>query len=180
MLQDVNRPVGSWGFLLVYGKISTRTKYQFYPYNSWLMEISNLKLINSYRVLWRGINLTVTSTVDKSNSECLHNQKRHRLAATFVFYWVAASCQQVAASLLTSSSCSTFLKIRLVATWYLQICCKLLKQLASSLWIKTLYNQLASTLLTTCSRLATTKPEQAMQTHPDIGLMTAREQACSR
>ena len=24
------------------------------------------------------------------------------------------------------------------------------------------------------------KPEQAMRTHPDIGLMTARQQACSR
>ena len=48
------------------------------------------------------------------------------------------------------------------------------KQLASSLWIKSLDNQLASSLLTTCSRLVIIKPKQAMRTHPDIGLMTAR------
>ena len=53
-----------------------------------------------------------------------------------VFYRLAISCQQVAASLLTSSSCSKSVKIRLVATWYLKTCCKLLKQLVSSLWIK--------------------------------------------
>ena len=49
-----------------------------------------------------------------------------------------------------------------------------LKQFASSLWIKGLDNQLASSLLATCSRLVIIKPEQAMRTHPDIGMMTAR------
>ena len=57
-------------------------------------------------------------------------------------------------------------EIRIDATRYLQTCCKFLKQLASNLW-------------TTCSRLVITKPEQAMQTHPDIVLMNARKQACS-
>ena len=63
---------------------------------------------------------------------------------------------------------------------YLQTCCKLLKQLPSSLWIKSLNCRLASSLLTTCSRVVIIEPEQAMQTHTDIGLMTARQQACSR
>ena len=65
-------------------------------------------------------------------------------------------------------------------TWYLQTCCKLLKQFASSLWRKSLDNQLTASLSTACSRLVTIKPEQAMWTHPDISLMTARQQACSR
>ena len=44
-----------------------------------------------------------------------------------------------------------------------------LKQLASSLWIKSLDNQLPSSLiLTTFSRLVIIKPEQVMRTHPDI------------
>ena len=51
---------------------------------------------------------------------------------------------------------------------------KMLKQLASSLWIKSLDHQLAAFLLTTCSRLVIIKPEQAMRTHPDVGLMTAK------
>ena len=63
---------------------------------------------------------------------------------------------------------------------YLQTCRKLLKQLASSLWIRSLDNQLAASLLTTCSTLVIIKPEQAMRTHSDIGFMTARQQAYSR
>ena len=38
-------------------------------------------------------------------------------------------------------------------------------------------SQLAASLLTTCSRLVVIKPEQAMRTHPDIGLMIA---TCSK
>ena len=38
-------------------------------------------------------------------------------------------------------------------------------------------SQLAASLLTTCSRLVVIKLEQAMRTHPDIGLMTA---TCSK
>ena len=44
------------------------------------------------------------------------------------------------------------------------------KQLASRLWIKSLDHQLASSLLTTCSRFAIIKSEQAMRTNPDSGL----------
>ena len=46
--------------------------------------------------------------------------------------------------------------------------------------IGSLDNQLASILLTTCSRLVIIKSEQSMQTHPDIGLMTARQQSLTR
>ena len=62
--------------------------------------------------------------------------------------------------------------IRLSATWYLQTCCKLMKQLASSLHACS--SQLAASLLRTCNRLVIIKPEQAMRTHPDIGLMIRR------
>ena len=41
----------------------------------------------------------------------------------------------------------------LVATYHLQTCYNLLKQLAESLWITSFYNQLATSLLTTCNRL---------------------------
>ena len=34
--------------------------------------------------------------------------------------------------------------------------------------LKSLANQLAASLLTTCSRLVIIKPEQAMRTHPDV------------
>ena len=43
----------------------------------------------------------------------LQGQKRHRLAATCGFYRLAASCQQVEASLPNSSTCSKSVKIRL-------------------------------------------------------------------
>ena len=75
---------------------------------------------------------------------------------------------QVTSSLLTLSSYIISVKIRLDPTWYLQTCCKLLKQYASSLWIKSLDNQLALSQLTNCSRLVIIKSEQAMWTHPDI------------
>ena len=64
------------------------------------------------------------------------------------FYQLNEVCHQVASSLLASSSCIKFVKI-------------VLKQLASS-------------RLTTCSRLVIIKPEQAMRAHPDISLTTAR------
>ncbi len=75
----------------------------------------------------------------------LHSQKRHRLYGSCGFYRPAAICQQLVSSLLTSSSC--------------------IKPPCSS--------QLAASLLTTCNRLVIIKPEQAMRTHPDIGLVIA-------
>ena len=77
----------------------------------------------------------------------------------------------VAANLLTSSSCSKSVKIRLVVTLYLQTCCKLLKQLISNLWIKcqlSICSKPVDNLQETCCHQA----KQAMQTHPDIGLTT--------
>ena len=44
------------------------------------------------------------------------HSKRPRLAASCGFYRLAENCQQVTASLLTSSSCSKPVKIRLVVT----------------------------------------------------------------
>ena len=75
----------------------------------------------------------------------VHSQKRHRLAASCGLYRLAASCHQVAASLLTSSSCSKSVRIRLAATRYLQTCCKLLQQLAASLWTSSLDKSVVST-----------------------------------
>ena len=68
----------------------------------------------------------------------VHSQKRHRLVASCQIYRLVATCQQVATSLLISSSCNKLVKIRLVATCHLQTCCNLLKQLAASLWITSL------------------------------------------
>ena len=73
----------------------------------------------------------------------LPSQKRNRLDASCGFYRPDASCQQIVPSLLTSSGC--------------------IKPACSS--------QLAASLLTTCNRLFIIKPEQAMRTHPDIGLV---------
>ena len=66
---------------------------------------------------------------------------------------------------MVSSSCIESVKNR-----YLQTCCELFKQLAIKLAVKQVDNQLASSLLTTWSRLVIIKPEQAMRTHPHIGL----------
>ena len=49
-------------------------------------------------------------------------------------------------------------------------CYNLLKQLAASLWITSFYNQLATSLLTTCNRLVVNKLSHALQTHLDISL----------
>ena len=88
--------------------------------------------------------------------------------------WILSAC----CKLSTSSKSVDFIELQPVCEN--QTCCKLLKQLSSNLWIKSLDNQLASSLLITCSRLVIIKPEQAMRTHPDIDLMTVRQQACSR
>ena len=65
---------------------------------------------------------------------------------------VKTSCQQIATSLSTSSSCNKSVKIRLVAICHLQTCYNLLKQLVTSLLITSYNNQLATSLLTTCNR----------------------------
>ena len=102
----------------------------------------------------------------------IHNQKRYRLAASCGFYRPAPSCEQVAASLWKSDLLQLDI-CRLAVSYWKHL-------LASSLWIKSLDNQLAASLLTTCSRLVIVKPEQAMRTYPDIGFMTARQQSCHR
>ena len=59
-----------------------------------------------------------------------------------------------------------------VATqFHLQTLLDLLKQLAASLWMKNFENQLSTSLLTTCNKLAINKLSQAMRTHPAIGFL---------
>ena len=111
-----------------------------------------------------------------------------------------ATCQRVATNLSISSSCNKSVTIRLIAICHLQTCYNLLKQLETSLLIKSLDNQLATSLLTinlqlannnfrrstlqqvcfftyltslltTCNRTVVNKLSQAMRTHPDIGLL---------
>ena len=68
-----------------------------------------------------------------------------------------------------------------------QTCCNLifadLLQVVETTCIKLVdkksWQSTCSKPVTTCSRLVIIKTEQAMQTHSDIGLMTARERACS-
>ena len=59
-------------------------------------------------------------------------------------------------SMSVYSSCNKSVKIRIVETWHLQICYNLLKQLATSLFMTSCNNQLATSLLTTCNRLVAT------------------------
>ena len=87
------------------------------------------------------------------------------------FYRLLATCQQTATNLSISSSCNKSVKIRLVAACHLQTRYNLLKQLEASLWITSFDNQLATSLLTTCIRLAVNKLSQVIRTHPDIGLL---------
>ena len=102
----------------------------------------------------------------------LHNQK----CQTWCKFWILPVWFKFA--IMLDQACWLHqVGSRLNATWYLQTWPTLLKQLPSSLWIKSLDNQLASSLLTTCSRLVIIKSKQAMRTHPDIVLITARQQA---
>ena len=80
----------------------------------------------------------------------LHNQTRHRLAASCGFYRLAASCQQVAASLLTSSS------------WASLICCNLI------------FADLLQVVETTCIKLVDKKSWQSTCIKPVDNL----QQAC--
>ena len=95
-----------------------------------------------------------------------HSWKRHRLVASWQFYQLVATCEQVATSLSISSSCNKSVKIRLVENCHLQTCYNLLNKLQAC-W----NNQLATSLFTTCKRLVINKLSPAMQTHPDIGLL---------
>ena len=90
-------------------------------------------------------------------------KKRHRLVESCRIYWFVTTFQQVVTSLSVSSSYNKSVKIRVIATCHLQTCCNLLKQFAASLWITSFDNQLATRLLTTCSRLVVNKLSQAMR-----------------
>ena len=113
---------------------------------------------------YNSINQSTTLLIKVSNfqhatSGTLLSQKRHRLDASCGF------CQQVVSSLPTSSCICEH-----------QTCCNLifadLPQVNETTCIKpACSSQLATNLLTTCNRLVIIKPEQAMRTHPDIGLV---------
>ena len=77
----------------------------------------------------------------------LHSYKRHRLAASCGFYQLDASCQQVTVSLLTTSSCSKSVKIRLVN-------CNLM------------FADLLLVVETTCIKLVDKKPRQSTCSKP--------------
>ena len=111
---------------------------------------------------------------------CLHSQKCDRLVAICQFYRLLANCWEVATRLSTSSSCNKLVKVRLAATCDLETCYSLLKQLASSLWITSFENKLATSQLTTCNRLVVNKLSQAMQTHPDVGLLKQVVNRCQQ
>ena len=104
--------------------------------------------------------------------QCFKNATRLTQAVNFIS--LVQNCSQFASTLIAPSSFIKSVKIKLDPTWYLQTGYDLLKQLASSLWRKGFDNELASSLLTACSR----EPEQAIRMNPDIGLITARKQAC--
>ena len=80
----------------------------------------DINLSTNYNLRNADINLSVpkprTEYLKKSFGYSVHSQKRHRLAASCGFYRPAASCQQVAAGLLTSSTCSKPVEIRLAAS----------------------------------------------------------------
>ena len=114
-------------------------------------------------------------------SWALHSQKRLRLAASSGFYRLCCklskSCSNSVDFIKLQQVCQNQTYCNLISAALLQVvettCIKLVD--------KSLDNELAASLLTTCSRLVIIHPEQAMRTHPDIGLMmTVSKQACSR
>ena len=146
--------------------------------------VRNLQQVCGYQLassLW-------ISTCIKSDDN-LHQVCGYQLASSL---WISTCiksvdinlhqvCSSQLASSLWISTCIKSVDINLH-----QVCSS---QLASSLWISTCIKsvdinlhqvcgyQLASSLMTTCIRLDIIKPEQAMRTHPDIGLMIA---SCSK
>ena len=99
--------------------------------------------------------------VDISEVRCIHELCIiHRLDASCGFYGPFASLSSTCIKLVSFIQLQQVCE-NLTCCKCLQTCCKLLKQLASALWIKSLDNHLASSLLTTCSRLVIIKLEQA-------------------
>jgi hypothetical protein len=93
--------------------------------------------------------------------EYLHSQKRHRLNASCEFDRPDASCPQVASSpsdLLQLDICRLAHAAKVDETTCVKPVCS---------------SQLAASLLPTCNKLVIIKPEQAMRTLPDIGLVIA-------
>ena len=129
--------------------------------------------------------LSLLTTCIKSVDDNLHQVCSSQLASSLQFTTCIKSAvhnlHQVCSSQLASSLQFTNCIKPAVHNLH-QVCSS---QLASSLQFTTcskpaVHNlhqvcssQLAASLLTTCNRLDIIKPEQAMRTHPDIGLMIA-------
>ncbi len=93
----------------------------------------------------------------------VHSPKTQRLDASCECYRPDAICQQVVSSLLNSSSC-------IKSACEHQTCCNLIFADLVQVDETTVT---CNRQLTTCNRLFIIKPEQAMRTHSDIGLVIA-------
>ena len=123
-------------------------------------------------------------------SICKHNSTRTELGSWTVLLNLARekhACTQTSCEFWILLTCFTFVvKLHqgysscIKALWNSDLMYIDIFRIASSFWIKSLDNQLASSLLTTCSRLVIIKPEQAMRTHPVIFLMIFKATKCCR
>ena len=97
----------------------------------------------------------------------LHSQKSHKLVASCLFYRLVATCQQVTTSLSISSNCNKSFKTRLVATWHLQTCYNLLKQVATiaSPLKQSTCNKSVDNLQQACWQIVTDLLSQAVAHH---------------
>ena len=96
--------------------------------------------------------------------------------------WSEKSLKRKILGALTVWCCSKSVKIRLVPTWYLQTWCKLLKQLASSLWIKKFWQSTCSKpvdiLQQTCYHQAWASDANAFWYRLDDNKATSLQQTC--
>ena len=121
--------------------LSSRTTAGLTCVLPWLSPPVKKQLIRSILTCFSSL----MATASKAEKHQAKQRKRYRLVC---------NCNN-------SSSCNKSFKIKLVTSCHLKICQNLLEQLAASLWITSLDNQLAPSLLTTCDRLAVNKHADA-------------------
>ena len=128
-------------------------------------------LNSAYTKLHRALSsLILLTTCIKSVDDKLHQVCSSQLASSLQFTNIIASSLQFTTCIKSvvhklHQACSSQLASSLQFTTCSKPAVHNLDQVCSS--------QLAASLLTTCNRLDIIKPEQAMRTHPDIGLMIA-------
>ena len=96
---------------------------------------------------------TYTLKCDLQSINCIIYTDENATAASCQIYRFVATCQRFATNLTVSSSCNKSVKIKLVATCYLQT----LLQLVETTWCKPVEKKvleinLQTSLLTTCNR----------------------------